>query len=123
MQWNVQRASPGIRVYAIEQKATAQQLLRRNLEKFHLANVIPVDEAPEILESLEPPTHVFIGRAVDALRMSACHLEKNQRTRVVVNAISLETVAQITELAAGKYRQKSHRLLESAEQKPWEPII
>lgn len=62
--------SPGIRVYAIEQKATAQQLLRRNLEKFHLANVIPVDgKAPEILESLEPPTHVFIGEAVDALRI------------------------------------------------------
>ena len=56
------KCSPGIRVYAIEQKATAQQLLRRNLEKFHLANVIPVDgKAPDILESLEPPTHVFIG--------------------------------------------------------------
>ena len=94
----------GIRVYAIEQKATAQQLLRRNLEKFHLANVIPVDgKAPEILESLEPPTHVFIGgssgRLADILHVI---WEKNPRTRVVVNAISLETVAQITELAAGK---------------------
>ena len=96
--------SPGIRVYAIEQKATAQQLLRRNLEKFHLANVIPVDgKAPEILEPLEPPTHVFIGgssgRLADILHVI---WEKNPRTRVVVNAISLETVAQITELAAGK---------------------
>ena len=116
--------SPGIRVYAIEQKATAQQLLRRNLEKFHLANVIPVDgKAPEILESLEPPTHVFIGgssgRLADILHVI---WEKNPRTRVVVNAISLETVAQITELAAGKCRQKSYRC-RSAEQKPWEPII
>ena len=98
------KCSPGIRVYAIEQKATAQQLLRRNLEKFHLANVIPVDgKAPEILESLEPPTHVFIGgssgRLADILHVI---WEKNPRTRVVVNAISLETVAQITELAAGK---------------------
>ena len=98
------KCSPGIRVYAIEQKATAQQLLRRNLEKFHLANVIPVDgKAPEILEPLEPPTHVFIGgssgRLADILHVI---WEKNPRTRVVVNAISLETVAQITELAAGK---------------------
>ena len=96
--------SPGIRVYAIEQKATAQQLLRRNLEKFHLANVIPVDgKAPDILESLEPPTHVFIGGSSGCLA-DILHViwEKNPRTRVVVNAISLETVAQITELAAGK---------------------
>ena len=69
-----------------------------------LANVIPVDgKAPEILESLEPPTHVFIGgssgRLADILHVI---WEKNPRTRVVVNAISLETVAQITELAAGK---------------------
>ena len=75
-------------MYAIEQKATAQQLLRRNLEKFHLANVIPVDgKAPEILESLEPPTHVFIGgssgRLADILHVI---WEKNPRTRVVVNA-------------------------------------
>ena len=98
------KCSPGIRVYAIEQKATAQQLLRRNLEKFHLANVIPVDgKAPDILESLEPPTHVFIGGSSGQLA-DILHViwEKNPRTRVVVNAISLETVAQITELAAGK---------------------
>ena len=78
--------------------------MRRNLEKFHLANVIPVDgKAPDILESLEPPTHVFIGgssgRLADILHVI---WEKNPRARVVVNAISLETVAQITELAAGK---------------------
>lgn len=98
------KCSPGIRVYAIEQKATAQQLLRRNLEKFHLANVIPVDgKAPDILESLEPPTHVFIGGSSGCLA-DILHViwEKNPRARVVVNAISLETVAQITELAAGK---------------------
>ena len=98
------KCSPGIRVYAIEQKATAQQLLRRNLEKFHLANVIPVDgKAPDILESLEPPTHVFIGGSSGQLA-DILHViwEKNPRARVVVNAISLETVAQITELAAGK---------------------
>lgn len=66
--------------------------------------MIPVDgKAPEILEPLEPPTHVFIGgssgRLADILHVI---WEKNPRTRVVVNAISLETVGQITELAAGK---------------------
>lgn len=96
--------SPGVRVYAIEQKAAAQQLLRRNLEKFHLTNVIPVDgKAPEVLEMLEPPTHVFIGGSSGKLA-DILHIiwQKNHKARVVVNAISLETVAQITELTAGQ---------------------
>lgn len=66
--------------------------------------MIPVDgKAPDILESLEPPTHVFIGGSSGQLA-DILHViwEKNPRARVVVNAISLETVAQITELAAGK---------------------
>ena len=70
------KCSPGIRVYAIEQKATAQQLLRRNLEKFHLANVIPVDgKAPEILESTgTSDTCIYWGKQWTPCGYSACHL-------------------------------------------------
>lgn len=86
--------------------------------------MIPVDgKAPEILEPLEPPTHVFIGgssgRLADILHVI---WEKNPRTRVVVNAISLETVAQITELAAGKMQTEIIQV-QVSRAKPWEPII
>lgn len=99
--------SPDIRVYAIEQKEAAQQLLRKNLEKFQLLNVVPVDgSAPEILKDLEPPTHVFIGgsggQLTEILRVV---WEKNKDARVVVTAVSLETVAQITDLIRNESEQ------------------
>lgn len=99
--------SPDIRVYAIEQKEAAQQLLRKNLRKFHLSNVIPVDgSAPEILKDLEPPTHVFIGGSSGQLE-DILHVvwEKNKNARIVVTAVSLETIAQITDLTK---REKEH---------------
>lgn len=89
--------SPNIRVYAIEQKTQAQELLRKNLGRFHLRNVIPVDgSAPDCLMELEAPTHVFIGGSGGQLEeILQCIWEKNPRARIVVNAISLETVAEI----------------------------
>lgn len=103
LQWNVQRAVRGF-VCTPLSKSHSTAASAPESGKFHLANVIPVDgKAPDILESLEPPTHVFIGGSSGCLA-DILHViwEKNPRTRVVVNAISLETVAQITELAAGK---------------------
>ena len=92
--------SPNIRVYAVEQKNHAGQLLRKNMEKFHLANIIPVDgTAPEVLRELEPPTHVFIGGSGGRLQeILACVWEKNPDARVVVNAVSLETIAELSRL-------------------------
>jgi precorrin-6Y C5,15-methyltransferase (decarboxylating) len=92
--------SPEIRVYAIEQKEKAQQLLRQNLEQFHVHNVIPVDgSAPEALQHLEPPTHVFIGGSGGQLsRILTAVWTKNPYARIVVNAVSLETIAQMTEI-------------------------
>ena len=68
--------SPGIRVYAIEQKATAQQLLRRNLEKFHLANVIPVDWESTGYIGIPgtSDTCIYWGKQWMPCGYSACHL-------------------------------------------------
>lgn len=92
--------SPGGRVYAIERKPEALALLRRNLDKFHLYHVIPVEgTAPEALQELEPPTHVFVGGSGGCLEeILQCVWEKNPDACVVVNAVSLETIAQMTRL-------------------------
>lgn len=92
--------SPKIHVYAIEQKPQAQQLLRENMEKFQLANIIPVDgKAPDAMEALEPPTHVFIGGSGGELEeILACIRRKNPAAKIVITAVSLETVAKLTEL-------------------------
>ena len=56
-------------------------------------------EAPEAFLSLPVPSHAFIGGSSGNLvEILSCLYEKNSHMRVVLNAISLETVAQITEL-------------------------
>lgn len=94
------RRGPGIRVYAVEQKAAAQQLLRENIAKFGLQNVIPVDgAAPAALEALESPTHVFIGGSGGHLmEILQCVWAKNRQARIVITAVSLETIAQVQAL-------------------------
>lgn len=92
--------SAGIKVFAIEQKAEAAELIRRNIQKFHTPNVTIISaKAPEGLRELPAPTHVFLGgtggnlsEILDVLR------EKNPAVRVVMTAVSLETVSEITKI-------------------------
>ncbi len=88
-------------VYAIEMKPEAAALTRRNVEKFHLNNVTVVEgRAPEALEELPAPTHAFIGGSTGSLRgIVECLLRKNPRVRIVANAVTLESVAELGELA------------------------
>lgn len=86
-----------VMVYAIEQKEDACGLIRQNAERLKLPNIrIVQGRAPEALEALEPPTHAFIGGSSGALReILDCLLLKNPGLRVVINAVSLETIAEI----------------------------
>ena len=89
------------RVYAIEMKEKAIALTRRNAEKFRLTNleVVP-GTAPEALEALPSPTHAFIGGSTGNMRgIMACLLKKNPSVRIVVNTVTLETLAELTEIA------------------------
>ncbi len=88
-----------IRVYAIEQKEEGIQLIEENKRKFKADRVTPIQgRAPEILEQLEPPTHVFIGGSSGNLKeILACVKEKNPEVRIVLNAISLETMKEVIE--------------------------
>lgn len=90
------------RVYAVEQKDTAIELTRHNAEKFSLTNleVVP-GTAPEALKPLPAPTHVFIGGSSGNLReIVDLLLAKNPDVRMVATAVTLETVAELTELIA-----------------------
>ncbi len=100
----VEAALLGARVYAVERRGEAVELLRRNLKKFGIAESgakpaggevrVVEGEAPEALHSLEAPHRVFIGgsggRVEEIVRAVAEKLRENGR--MVLTAITLETL-------------------------------
>ena len=92
------RQAPEGLVLAVEKKPQAVELINRNARRFGVTNLeVIAGEAPEALSDLPVPTHAFIGgtcgrfaEICDLLRM------KNPRIRIVVNAVSLETISAVT---------------------------
>ncbi len=83
-------------VYAIEKKAEAVELIKKNAKHFHVSNLEVVEGlAPEAMEDLPAPTHAFIGGSSGNLKeIVELLLKKNPTMRIVINAIALETVAE-----------------------------
>lgn len=83
-------------VYAIEKKEEAVALMRENQKKFAVDNLEIVEGlAPEALESLPAPTHVFVGGSSGNMKtILELVLKKNPSVRIVINCIALETVAE-----------------------------
>lgn len=101
------RLSPDIVVFAIEQKEEAANLTKENAARLGLSDQIVVinKKAPEGFEELPTPTHVFIGGSsgvlsdiLSAIQKKLIVKENTKGVRVVINAVSLETIAQITKL-------------------------
>lgn len=92
--------SRNIKVVAVERNREAVELIRENCLKARVDNVEIIEgEAPEILEGLERPTHVFIGGSAGYMKEILKLLEAfKSRIRVVINAVSLETVAEVKEV-------------------------
>lgn len=89
------------RVYGIEMNERAIALSRQNAAKFALNNleIIP-GKAPEAFEALEAPSHAFIGGSSGSMRsIISSLLKKNPQVRIVVNTVTLETLAELTEIA------------------------
>ena len=84
------------KVYAIERKAEAVELIRQNQKALALDNLqILEGTAPEAMEELEAPTHVFIGGSSGNLKeIVKVLLEKNPSVKIVINCITLETVTE-----------------------------
>ena len=92
---------PGrVQVYAIERKPEAVEQLRKNREHFHMDNMEIIEaEAPEGLEGLPAPTHAFIGGSGGKLlEILQILYRKNPHMRIVINAISMETIAELKEV-------------------------
>ena len=89
-------AVPYGRVYAVEREADALGLIRANKEKFGLYNLEVVEGAASAaLSSLPRPDSVFIGGTGGALQAITREiLAKNPDVRVVINAVTLETLAE-----------------------------
>ena len=86
-----------IKVYAIEKKEEACSLIEQNAAKFGLSNIQTVQgTAPEAMKGLDPPTHAFIGGSSGELReiLNALN-DTGSGVHVVINAVSLETMAEI----------------------------
>lgn len=92
--------SPDLKVYAIERKPEAVALIKKNKEKFKLDNIEVIEaEAPEGLDELPKPTHVFIGGSGGNLNEILNTLySMNDSMRIVITAVSLETIAQIKDI-------------------------
>lgn len=87
------------RVYAVEQKDAACDILRENLCRFHTDNVELVSgTAPEACAGLPAPTHAFLGGTSGHMKeIIALLREKNPHVRIVATAVTLESVAELTE--------------------------
>ncbi|AIZ56601.1 putative cobalt-precorrin-6Y C(15)-methyltransferase [Candidatus Methanoplasma termitum] len=88
---------PNGKVFAIEKEEDAAALIEQNKKKFMVPNLEVVRGlAPDVLNDLPAPTHVFIGGSSGNLKeiMEVC-LRKNPMVRFVINAITLETVSEM----------------------------
>jgi precorrin-6Y C5,15-methyltransferase (decarboxylating) CbiT subunit len=100
----VEAALLGARVYAVERRPEALELLRRNLAKFGVvaSSAVPGDgearvvegTAPEALRNLEAPHRVFIGGSGGRMEeiIDAITEKLLPEGRVVITAITLETL-------------------------------
>ncbi|MDO5702148.1 MAG: precorrin-6A reductase [Lachnospiraceae bacterium] len=98
------RLSYGGRVYAIERKESAAALIMENAKRFGVTNLAVITgEAPEALRGLPPATHAFIGGSGGRMA-EICDLlmEMNPGIRIVITAVSLEGIAQLTEYMAAR---------------------
>ncbi len=128
-------AVPKGRVFAVERKAEAVALLEENKAKFDLTNLRIVEGvAPEALEGLPAPDRVFLGGTAGNMEaILRLALEKNPRARVVVTAVTLETIgeavrcfdalgfadADIVQIAATRTRRAGRYHLMDAQNPVW----
>jgi precorrin-6Y C5,15-methyltransferase (decarboxylating) len=102
-------ASDGI-VYAVERKDEGIELINKNREKFGTNNLKIIKSfAPDGLLDIEKPDKVFIGGSSGNLKeiIDAIY-KKNEMARIVINAISLETLGE----AMDYYKSRNDYTLE-----------
>jgi len=84
-------------VYAIEKNPLAIELIKKNKMEFAADHLTVIEGlAPTAMEELPAPTHAFIGGSSGNMReIMEAVLDKNPQIRIVINCITLETIAEI----------------------------
>jgi precorrin-6Y C5,15-methyltransferase (decarboxylating) len=84
------------KVFSIEKEDVAADLIEVNKKKFKTPNVTVIRGlAPEAMADLPTPTHAFIGGSSGNLKdIVACLLSKNPDIRIVINSVTIETMAE-----------------------------
>ena len=97
---SVEWALHGGTALAIEARSDRADNIRKNAEAFGVDHRISVVEgtAPAILSELEKPQAVFIGGGLDAAMFDGVWSLLPAGTRIVVNAVTIETEALLSEL-------------------------
>lgn len=88
------------KVYAIEKEEKGIETLRNNIERFNLDNIeVVVGRAPEAIPEIEYD-RMFIGGSTGSMKSILEHFNKyaKKNGRIVINAITLETVGEATKL-------------------------
>lgn len=87
---------PGGKVYAVEKDREAAELSEKNFRKFGCDNVISVcGRAEDVMEKLPVPDCIFIGGSGGGLsEIVSATLDKNPSVRIVMTAVSLETLME-----------------------------
>lgn len=98
------------KVWAFERNPVAVELLGKNKELFGLSNLeIIAGEALENIKTMPAPDCVFVGGSGgDLCEMLDVIYAKNSKCRVVINAITVETLAQV----AAYYKEHTDYSLE-----------
>lgn len=86
-------------VFAVEKNEEACRLIQENQRRFAVTNLrIIQGTAPDVLSDLPTPSHVFIGGSDGKLRrILEIALKRNPKARVVINTVTLETLAEAVE--------------------------
>lgn len=92
------------KVYAVEKKNEAVELIAENIIKFKADNIEVINgTAPDCIDDMPMPTHTFIGGSGGRIDEIINKIRsKNVNTRFVVTALSIETIAQMEKLK-GEY--------------------
>ena len=88
------------KVFSIEKEDAAADLIEVNKKKFKTPNVTVIRGlAPEAMADLPAPTHAFIGGSSGNLEdIVKCLLSKNPDIRIVINSVTIETMAETMEV-------------------------
>jgi precorrin-6Y C5,15-methyltransferase (decarboxylating) len=99
---SVEMALHSRHVYAVERNQEGVALIEENKARFSVSNITVVEgSAPEVLSDLPAPDVVFIGGSGGTLEETVkVVLSKNSAARIVISAVTLETLWEVERLEA-----------------------